>query len=62
VTKRGIRFEATLALSMVVRQQFGHLSAGAARCNTERLIEKNGFRSPRDARVARLDTKLRRAS
>ena len=31
VTKRGTRFEATQALSMAVRQQFGHLSAGAAR-------------------------------
>jgi hypothetical protein len=31
VTKRGTRFEAMQALSMAVRQQFGHLSAGAAR-------------------------------
>jgi hypothetical protein len=31
VTKRGTRCEATQALSMAVRQQFGHLSAGAAR-------------------------------
>jgi transposase InsO family protein len=31
VTKRGTRFEATQALAMAVRQQFGHLSAGAAR-------------------------------
>jgi transposase InsO family protein len=31
VTKSGTRFEATQALSMAVRQQFGHLSAGAAR-------------------------------
>ena len=31
VTKRGTRFEATQALGMAVRQQFGHLSAGAAR-------------------------------
>jgi hypothetical protein len=31
VTKHGTRFEATQALSMAVRQQFGHLSAGAAR-------------------------------
>jgi len=31
VTKHGIRFEATQALSMAVRRQFGHLSAGAAR-------------------------------
>jgi transposase InsO family protein len=31
VTKHGTRFEATKALSMAVRQQFGHLSAGAAR-------------------------------
>ena len=31
VTKFGTRFEATQALSMAVRQQFGHLSAGAAR-------------------------------
>jgi transposase InsO family protein len=32
VTKRGTRFEATQALAMAVRQQFGHLSTGAARC------------------------------
>jgi transposase InsO family protein len=31
VTKRGTRFEATQALAMAVRQQFGHLSGGAAR-------------------------------
>ena len=31
VSKRGTRFEATQALAMAVRQQFGHLSAGAAR-------------------------------
>jgi transposase InsO family protein len=31
VTKFGSRFEATQALSMAVRQQFGHLCAGAAR-------------------------------
>lgn len=31
VTKFGTRFEATQALGMAVRQQFGHLSAGAAR-------------------------------
>ena len=31
MTKRGTRFEATQALAMAVRQQFGHLSAGAAR-------------------------------
>jgi transposase InsO family protein len=31
VSKLGTRFEATQALSMAVRQQFGHLSAGAAR-------------------------------
>ncbi len=31
VTKRGTRFEAMQALGMAVRQQFGHLSAGAAR-------------------------------
>ena len=31
VTKRGNRFAATQALGMAVRQQFGHLSAGAAR-------------------------------
>jgi len=31
VTKSGTRFEATQALAMAVRQQFGHLSAGAAR-------------------------------
>jgi putative transposase len=31
VTKRGTRFEATQALAMAVRQQFDHLSAGAAR-------------------------------
>jgi hypothetical protein len=30
-TKGGTRLEATQALSMAVRQQFGHLSAGAAR-------------------------------
>jgi len=31
VAKSGTRFEATQALGMAVRQQFGHLSAGAAR-------------------------------
>lgn len=31
VSKRGTRFEATQALGMAVRQQFGHLSAGAGR-------------------------------
>jgi transposase InsO family protein len=137
VTKHGTRFEATQALSMAVRQQFGHLSAGAARglalrhdhgsnfmadhfqnqvrfwgispsyafvgepetngvierllrtlkeqiihgrvfqtidevreavrdfvarYNAEWLVEKNGFRSPLDARAARLDTNLRRAA
>ena len=31
VSKRSTRFEAIQALSMAVRQQFGHLSAGAAR-------------------------------
>jgi putative transposase len=31
VAKRGTRFEATQAVSMAVCQQFGHLSAGAAR-------------------------------
>lgn len=31
VTKSGTRFEATQAVGMAVRQQFGHLSAGAAR-------------------------------
>jgi transposase InsO family protein len=31
VTKHGTRFEATQALAMALRQQFGHLSAGAAR-------------------------------
>jgi transposase InsO family protein len=31
VTKTGTRFEATQAIGMAVRQQFGHLSAGAAR-------------------------------
>jgi transposase InsO family protein len=147
VTKHGTRFEATQAPSMAVRQQFGHLSAGAARglalrhdhagvpttlaawgggsafmadhfqnqirfwgiapsCafvaepetngvierlfrtlkeqiihgrvfrtidelreavrdfvaryNAEWLVEKNGYRSPLDARAARLDTNLRR--
>ena len=137
VSKRGTRFEATQALAMAVRQQFGHLSAGAARglalrhdhgsnfmadhfqkqvrfwgispsyafvgepetngvierlfrtlkeqivhgrvfqtidevrdavrdfaarYNAEWLIEKNGFRSPLDARAAQLDTNLRRAA
>jgi transposase InsO family protein len=137
VTKRGTRFEATQALGMAVRQQFGHLSADAARgltlrhdhgsafmadhfqkqarfwgiapsyafvaepqtngvierlfrtlkeqaihgrvfqtidevrdtvrafaarYNAEWLIEKNGYRSPLDARAARLDTALRRAA
>jgi transposase InsO family protein len=137
VTKHGTRFEATQALSMAVRQQFGHLSAGAARglalrhdhgsafmadhfqnqirfwgiapsyafvgepetngvierlfrtlkeqiihgrvfqtidelreavrhfvarYNAEWLVEKNGFRSPLDARAAHLDTNLRRAA
>jgi transposase InsO family protein len=137
VTKRGTRFEATQALAMAVRQQFGHLSAGAARglalrhdhgsnfmadhfqkqarfwgiapsyafvgepetngvierlfrtlkeqiihgrvfqtidevreavrdfatrYNAEWLVEKNGFRSPLDARAARVDTNLGRAA
>lgn len=31
VAKRGTRFEAAQAVGMAVRQQFGHLSAGAAR-------------------------------
>jgi putative transposase len=31
VSKRGTRFEAAQAVSMAVRHQFGHLSAGAAR-------------------------------
>ena len=31
VAKRGTRFEATQAVSMAVRQQFGHISPGAAR-------------------------------
>lgn len=137
VTKSGTRFEATQALAMAVRQQFGHLSAGAARglalrhdhgsnfmadhfqkqarfwgispsyafvgqpetngvierffrtlkeqaihgrvfqtidevrdavrdfaarYNAAWLIEKNGYRSPLDARAAWLDTNLRRAA
>lgn len=137
VSKRGTRFEATQALAMAVRQQFGHLSAGAARglalrhdhgsnfmaehfqkqvrfwgispsyafvgepetngvierlfrtlkeqivhgrvfqtiddvrdtirdfvarYNAEWLIEKNGFRSPLDARAAQVDMNLRRAA
>jgi transposase InsO family protein len=33
-----------------------------ARYNAAWLIEKNGFRSPLDARAARLDTNLRRAA
>ena len=36
--------------------------AFAARYNTEWLVEKNGFRSPLDARAAWLDTNLRRAA
>ena len=31
VTKRGTRYEAIQAIGMAVRQQFGHLGAGAAR-------------------------------
>ena len=137
VTKSGTRFEATQALGMAVRQQFGHLSADAARglalrhdhgsnfmadhfqkqirfwgmapsyafvgepetngvierlfrtlkeqivhghifqtidevrdavrafaarYNAEWLIEKNGHRSPLDARAAWLDTTVRRAA
>jgi putative transposase len=137
VTKFGTRFEATQALGMAVRQQFGHLSADAARglalrhdhgsnfmadhfqkqarfwgispsyafvgepetngvierlfrtlkeqaihgrifqtidevrdavraftaCyNAEWLVEKNGYRSPLDARAAWLDTNLRCAA
>lgn len=137
ISKRGTRFEAIQALSMAVRQQFGHLCAGAARglalrhdhgsnfmaehfqqqvrfwgispsyafvgepetngvierlfrtlkeqivhgrvfqtidevrdavrdfgarYNAEWLIEKNGFRSPLDARAAWLDTNFRRAA
>ena len=137
VTKSGTRFEATQALGMAVRQQFGHLSADAARglalrhdhgsnfmadhfqkqarfwgispsyafvgepetngvierlfrtlkeqaihgrtfqtidevrdavraftaCyNAEWLVEKNGYRSPLDARAAWLDTNVRRAA
>jgi hypothetical protein len=33
-----------------------------ARCNAEWVIEKNGFRSPRDARAVHLHTNLRKAS
>ena len=137
VTKSGTRFEAAQALSMAVRQRFGHLSADAARglalrhdhgsnfmadhfqkqarfwgiapsyalvgepetngvierffrtmkeqaihgrvfqtidevrnavrafaalYNAEWLIEKNGFRSPLDARAAWLDTTFMRAA
>lgn len=137
VTKSGTRFEATQAVGMAVRQQFGHLCAGAARglalrhdhgsnfmadhfqkqirfwgmapsyafvgepetngviermfrtlkeqaihgrifqtidevrdavrafvtrYNAEWLIEKNGHRSPLDARAAWLDMNLRRAA
>jgi transposase InsO family protein len=137
VTKSGTRFEATQALSMAVRQQFGHFCADAARglalrhdhgsnfmadhfqkqarfwgispsyafvgqpetngvierffrtmkeqaihgrvfqtidevrdavrafaalYNAEWLIEKNGYRSPLDARAVWLDTTLRRAA
>ena len=36
--------------------------AFAARYNTEWPIEKNGFRSPLDARAAWLDTSFRRAA
>jgi transposase InsO family protein len=38
------------------------VSEFVARYNAEWLIEKNGFRSPLDARAARLDTNLRRAA
>jgi len=36
--------------------------AFAARYNAERLIEKNGYRSPLDARAVGLDTCIRRAA
>ena len=36
--------------------------AFAARYNAEWLIEKNGHRSPNDARAARLDPSFRRAA
>jgi hypothetical protein len=37
-------------------------SSRATRYNAEWLVEKNGFRSPLDARAARLDTNLSRAA
>jgi len=43
VTKRGTRFEATQALAMALRQQFGHLSAGAARGLTLRHDHGSNF-------------------
>ncbi len=38
------------------------VSALTARYNAEWLIEKNGYRSPRDARAEWLDTNLRHAA
>jgi putative transposase len=43
VTKSGTRFEATQALGMAVRQQFGHLSADAARGLTLRHDHGSNF-------------------
>ena len=43
VTKRGTRFEAIQPLAMAVRQQFGHLSAGAARGPALRHDHGNNF-------------------
>jgi len=62
VAKSGTRFEATQALGMAARQQFGHLAADAARYNAEWLIENNGYLSPLDARAVWLDTCIRRAA
>ena len=62
VAKSGTRFEATQALGMAARQQFGHLAADAARYNAEWLIENNGYLSPLDASAVWLDTCIRRAA
>ena len=53
VTRRGTRFEATQVLSMAVRQQFGHLFAGAARGLALRHDHGSGFMADHVQKQAR---------
>ena len=53
VTKFGTRFEATQALAMAVRQQFGHLSAGAARGLARRHDHGSNFMADHFQKQAR---------